>query len=226
MKPAFLTALAIAITPLVPTIASAQNYSPDVIELSETGPFAFEPAPQLDLSGGGAVEFWIAPGWAQDPGYDPPVIVNIGPQGIAYMISVSRERDALIFANDVDEDVFVTDLADGQLHHVALNVMEDGVEVYVDGLVVGTSELRPLALPSAGLFVGGIGTEGTGRFEGAIAQLRFWKEPLYPEDIIAFRLRDVLDPAAGDHPDVDNLAAVSDFTTQQMLFVDDVEDTP
>ncbi|MEM6585209.1 MAG: LamG-like jellyroll fold domain-containing protein [Pseudomonadota bacterium] len=226
MKPVLFTALALAISPLAPMAASAQDYTPDVIELSETGPFAFEPAPQLDLSGGGAVEFWIAPSWTADPGYDPPVIVNIGPQGIAYMVSVARDRDALIFANDADEDVFVTDLADGQLHHVAINVMEDGVEVYVDGVVIGTSALRPLALPSSGLFVGGLGTEGSGQFEGAIAQLRFWKEPLYAEDIVAFRLRDVVDPVAGDHPDVDNLSAVSDFTTQELLLVDGVEDTP
>lgn len=208
-------ALAISSTPV-----TAQDYSPDIIELGETGPFAFEAAPQLDLSDGGAVEFWVAPSWSADPGFDPPVLLNIGPKGISYLISVMRERDGLVFANDTDEDVFLADLTDGNLHHVAINVMDDGLEVYVDGLVVGTSDLKPSALPSSGLYVGGLGVENTGSFEGAIGQLRFWKEPLYEEDIIAYRMRDVLDAQEGDHPDAANLAAMSDLATGQMLLVD------
>lgn len=208
-------ALAISSTPV-----TAQDYSPDIIELGETGPFAFEAAPQLDLADGGAVEFWVAPSWSADPGFDPPVLLNIGPKGISYLISVMRERDGLVFANDTDEDVFLADLTDGNLHHVAINVMDDGLEVYVDGLVVGTSDLKPSALPSSGLYVGGLGVENTGFFEGAIGQLRFWKEPLYEEDIIAYRMRDVLDAQEGDHPDAANLAAMSDLATGQMLLVD------
>lgn len=207
-----------------PAIVAAQDYTPDVIELSDTGPFAFEPAAQLDLSRGGAIEFWVATGWSEDPGFDPPVLVNIGEQGISYMVSVTRERDGLIFANDNDEDVFLVDLSDGDLHHVAINVMDDGIEAYVDGSVVGTSDLRPTALPSVGLFIGGLGVDGTGQFEGAIGQLRFWSEPLYEEDIVAFRMRDVLDPQAGDHPDAENLTAMSDFTQGELLLVDSVGD--
>lgn len=207
-----------------PVALAAQDYTPDVIELGDTGPFAFEPAPQLDLSNGGAVEFWVAPGWSEDPGYDPPVLLNIGPEGVSYLVSVLRDRDGLVFANDDDEDVFLVDLTDGNLHHVAINVMDDGLEVYVDGAVVGTSDLRPSALPSVGLFVGGLGTEDTGSFAGAIGQLRFWKEPLYEEDIKAFRMRDVLDPEAGDHPDAENIAAMSNFATGQLLLVDSVGD--
>lgn len=200
----------------------AQEYTPDIIELGETGPFAFEPAPQLDLSAGGAVEFWIAPAWSADPGYDPPVLLNIGPEGISYLVSVMRDRDGLVFANDDDEDVFLVDLTDGNLHHVAINVMDDGLEVYVDGTVVGTSDLRPSSLPSSGLYIGGLGIENSGRFEGAIGQLRFWNEPLYEEDIVAYRMRDVLDAQGEDHPDAANLAAMSDLTTGQMLLVDSI----
>ncbi|SIN68252.1 Concanavalin A-like lectin/glucanases superfamily protein [Parasphingorhabdus marina DSM 22363] len=207
-----------------PTMVAAQDYTPDVIELTETGPFAFEPAAQLDLSGGGAVEFWIATGWMQDPGYDPPVLINIGGEGISYLISVMRERDGLVFANADDEDVFLVDLSDGNLHHVAINVMDDGIEVYVDGVVIGTSDLRPLSLPSSGLYVGGLGLEDAGKFTGAIGQLRFWKEPLREQDIVAFRMRDVLDPDAGDHPDAEHLSAMSDFSTGQMMLVESVGD--
>ena len=220
-----ITAVAAAMTlALSPVQLSAQDYTPDIIELGESGPFAFEPAPQLDLANGGAVEFWVAPAWSADPGYDPPVLLNIGPQGISYLISVLRDRDGLVFANDDDEDVFLVDLTDGNLHHVAINVMDDGLEVYVDGVVVGTSDLRPSPLPSSGLYVGGLGVEDTGSFEGAIGQLRFWSEPLYEEDIVAYRMRDVLDAQAGDHPDAANLAAMSDLTTGQMLLVDAIGD--
>ena len=212
-------ALTLAVSP---AHLAAQEYTPDIIELGETGPFAFEPAPQLDLSAGGAVEFWVAPAWSADPGYDPPVLLNIGPEGISYLISVLRDRDGLVFANDDDEDVFLVDLTDGNLHHVAINVMDDGLEVFVDGTVVGTSDLRPSPLPSSGLYVGGLGVENTGAFEGAIGQLRFWNEPLYEEDIVAYRMRDVLDAQGEDHPDAENLAAMSDLSTGQMLLVDSI----
>ncbi|MEO1487975.1 MAG: LamG-like jellyroll fold domain-containing protein [Pseudomonadota bacterium] len=219
-----LSTAALALTLGLATPIAAQDYTPDVVEMSETGPFAFEPAPQLDLANGGALEFWVAPGWSADPGYDPPVLVNMGEQGVSYLVSVLRDRDGLVFANAEDEDVFLVDLTDGALHHVAINVMQDGIEVYVDGAVVGTSDLRPSRRPSSGLFVGGLGLEDTGRFEGAIGQLRFWKEPLYEDDIVAYRLRDVLDEKAGDHPDAANLAAMSDLNSGQMLLVDQVED--
>ena len=220
-----ITALAASLALAVsPTPLTAQDYTPDILELGETGPFAFEAAPQLDLSSGGAVAFWIAPSWTADPGYDPPVLLNIGQEGISYLVSVMRDRDGLVFANNDDEDVFLVDLTDGNLHHVAINVMDDGLEVYVDGTVVGTSDLKPSPLPSSGLYVGGLGVENTGSFEGAIGQLRFWKEPLYEEDIIAYRMRDVLDAQTGDHPDAANLAAMSDLTTGQMLLVDSIGD--
>ena len=206
--------------------ASAQGYTPDVLEVSKTGPLAFEPQDKLELSEGGAIEFWVAAEWSADPGYDPPVIINIGPQGILYQVSILRDRDGLVFANADDEDVFIADFSDGALHHVALNIMEDGVEVYVDGALVGSTELLPLNLPSAGLFVGGLGTEESVSLEGAIAQLRFWSEPLEQDEIVDFRLRDVLDAAGGDHPAAEFLVAQSDFTTEELLVVDTVEVLP
>ena len=148
--PTTIAALGLALSPLP---VFAQSYSPDVLDVSESGPVAFDPTPRIDLADGGAVEFWVAANWQDDPGYDPPVIVNIGPEGILYQISILRERDGLVFANANDEDVFIADLSDGNLHHVSLNFMEDGIEAYVDGALVGTSELLPLSLPSVGLFI-------------------------------------------------------------------------
>lgn len=216
-------ALGLAATP---TIVAAQDYTPDVIEVSETGPIAFDPSPKLDLADGGAIEFWVAAGWSGDPGYDPPVLINIGPEGILYQVSVLRERDGLVFANANDEDVFIADLSDGNLHHVAVNIMQDGLEVYVDGELVGTSELMPLSLPSAGLFVGGIEPDSSANLDGAIAQLRFWSQPLARQEIIDFRLRDVLDADSEDHPAAEFLAAQSDFREGELLVVESMETLP
>lgn len=209
-----------------PAAAIAQSYTPDVLQVSETGPVAFGSAPQLDLAAGGAIEFWVAASWSGDPGYDPPVVINIGPEGILYQISVLRDRDGLVFANANDEDVFIADLTDGNLHHVAVNIMQDGLEVYVDGVLVGTSELLPLSLPSAGLFVGGIEPDDSANLDGAIAQLRFWNQPLEPQEIIDFRLREVLDPNSEDHPAAEFLAAQSDFRAGELLVVESMETLP
>lgn len=206
--------------------ALAQDYSPDVLEVSETGPIVFDPSPKLDLADGGAIEFWVAAGWQGDPGFDPPVLINIGPDGILYQVSLLRERDGLAFANAEDEDVFIADFSDGALHHVALNIMEDGIEVYVDGALVGTSELLPLSLPSAGLFVGGLEPDNSATLNGAIAQMRFWSAPLEQKEIVDFRLREVLDPEKGDHPAAEFLVAQSDFTAGELLVVDSMETLP
>jgi hypothetical protein len=209
-----------------PSAAMAQTYSPDVLQVGETGAIAFDPSPKLDLATGGAIEFWVAAAWSGDPGYDPPVVINIGPEGILYQIAVLRERDGLVFANANDEDVFIADLSDGKLHHVAVNIMQDGLEVYVDGELVGTSELLPLSLPSAALFVGGIEPDNSQNLDGAIAQLRFWSQPLEPQEIIDFRLREVLDANSEDHPAAEFLVAQSDFRAGELLVVESMETLP
>lgn len=211
---------------LLGTGASAQTYSPDILEVSERGPLAFEGLSAIDLSKGGAIEFWVAANWQGDPGFDPPVLINIGPEGILYQISVLRDRDGLVFANAGDEDVFLADLSDGRMHHVAINFMEDGLEAYVDGALVGSSDLLPLALPSAGLFVGGMDSSEAARLDGAIAQLRIWGEPLSEDEITSYRMRAVLDSARGDHPAAQYLLAQSDFANGELLLVDSMEELP
>ncbi|WP_209349374.1 LamG-like jellyroll fold domain-containing protein [Pontixanthobacter sp. CEM42] len=226
MKSRFTSAMIALAVAMAPTVALAQSYTPDVLEVSETGPIAFDPSPKLDLSDGGAIEFWVAANWPADPGYDPPVIINIGPDGILYQVSILRDRDGLVFANANDEDVFIGDLSDGNLHHVALNIMEDGVEVYLDGALIGTSDLLPLSLPSAGLFVGGLETEESASLDGAVGQLRFWSQPLKEDEIIDFRLREVLDPQSDDHPAAEYLVAQSDFREDELLVVESIEKLP
>lgn len=204
--------------------AAAQDYSPDVIELDGVKTLAFPPSDHINLAEGGAVEFWVAADWNEELDYDPPAVINIGEEGISYLVSVMRGRDGIVFANAESEAVFLTDLSDGRLHHVAINVMEDGIVTYVDGKLVGTSEIRPMDLPSSGLFVGGLDAEGSYRFSGAIGQLRIWGEPLFEEDIEDFRMLDVLDADGDDHPDIANLKAMSDFAAEELVLVENVEE--
>ena len=226
MKVYLAKALAALALVLAPCLALAQAYSPDILDVTESGPVAFEAQEKLDLADGGAIEFWVSGDWSEDPGYDPPVLINIGPEGILYQVSVLRDRDGLVFANANDEDVFMADFSDGNLHHVAFNIMEDGLEVYVDGALIGDSELLPLSLPSSGIFVGGLSTDAAASLTGAIGQLRFWSEPLEQQEIVDFRLRDVLSATSDDHPAAEFLIAQSDFTTGELLVVDAVEELP
>jgi len=199
-------------------LASAQQYVPDVYEFDGSNPLFFAAAPQLDLAAGGTIEFWVAPDWNEDPGFDPVIIANAGPEGAAYLIAMLRDRDGLALVAGADEDVVTFDFTDGQLHHVAVSQLEDGIVVIIDGQVVGTSSLMALDLPSAGFWVGTLDGAAS-PFIGALAGLRVWKVPVEREVLVEFALRDIFD---ADHPDLESLAAMSDFTTGELLLVDAV----
>ncbi len=101
------------------------------------------------------------------------------------------------------------------MHHVAITQFDDGISVFVDGQVVGESDAKLLDLPSAGVWVGSI--DGTNnQFKGAIAGLRYWDAALTPEEIVGFALTDVFD---GDHPNLDNLSAISNFNNGELMLV-------
>lgn len=194
----------------------AQSYTPDVIELDGGNALAFDPAPQLQLADGGTIEFWVAPDWTTDPGYDPVIICNAGPEGASYLIAMLRDRDGIAIAAGGEEDIATFDFSDGQLHHVAVSQLEDGTVVFVDGQVVGTSELRFLDLPSAGVWLGTIDGENNS-FNGAIAGLRIWDGVVEQETLVEFARKDIF---AGDHPELPFLLAVSDFANRDLLLAD------
>jgi len=198
--------------------ASAQQYVPDVYEFDGSNALTFDPAPQLGLAGGGTIEFWVAPDWTGDPGYDPVIIANAGPEGAAYLVAMLRERNGLAIVAGADEDVVTFDFTDGQLHHVAMNQLEDGIVVIVDGQVAGTSPIMLQDLPGAGVWIGSLDGEAS-PFVGALAGLRVWNVPIEPEVLVEFALRDIFD---ADHPNLESLAAMSDFTTGELLLVDAV----
>ncbi|MDZ7668751.1 MAG: LamG-like jellyroll fold domain-containing protein [Gammaproteobacteria bacterium] len=202
-------------------IAMGQAYDPDVIELDGSFALDYPPDPQLVLANGGTIEFWVAPDWQEDPGYDPVIIANAGPQGPAYLIAMLRDRDGLAFAAGEEEAVFLFDFTDEQLHHVAVSQLDDGIVVLIDGRFAGDSDIQALDLPSAGFWVGSIDGENN-QFRGVLAGLRVWSEAIDRDTLVQYALQDVV---AGDHPRLPSLAAMSDFTNGELLVVEATADT-
>ena len=66
----------------------AEQYTPDVAEFDGTTSLTFDPSPQLVLADGGTIEFWVVPDWTSDPGYDPVIICNAGPEGASYLVAM------------------------------------------------------------------------------------------------------------------------------------------
>jgi len=206
---------------LCATAFGAEQYTPDVAEFDGTTSLTFDPSPQLVLADGGTIEFWVVPDWTSDPGYDPVIICNAGPEGASYLVAMLRDRDGIAIAAGEEEDVVTFDFTDGQLHHVAVVQYEDGTAVFVDGEVAGTSDLRFQDLPSVGVWVGSIDGENNA-FRGAIAGLRVWDVAVPQEELVAYALEDIF---AGDHPDLAWLSAISDFRTGELLLVEAEPDT-
>jgi hypothetical protein len=195
---------------------SAETYTPDVAEFDGSNSMTFEPAPQLELADGGTIEFWVVPEWSSDPGYDPVVICNAGPEGASYLIALLRDRDGIAIAAGDEEDVATFDFTDGRLHHVAISQFEDGTAIFVDGQVVGTSDLRFDARPSAGVWVGSIDGENN-QFRGAIAGMRIWNVVVEQETLVDFAMKDIF---ADEHPDLPFLSAISDFSNGEILLAE------
>ncbi len=194
----------------------AQNYAPDTYVFDGTNALAFEPAQQLDLSAGGTIEFWVSPDWTGDPGYDPVILSNAGPRGPSYLIAMLRDRDGLAFASGDDEEDVAFDFTDGKMHFVAVSQLPDGIVIFIDGKIAGTSQIRAMPLPSAGVWVGSI--DGTAnQFRGAVAGLRFWNTAIDQKTLLQFALLDVFD---ANHPDLKNLTAMSDFANSELLLVE------
>jgi hypothetical protein len=196
--------------------AAAQAYEPDVMVFDGELSLDFPPSPRLALATGGTLEFWVAPDWTADPGYDPVIISSAGPEGPSYLVAMLRERDGIAFAAGDEEAVFLFDFSDGQLHHVAISQYADGIEVYIDGRQVGSEPIMALDLPVTGVWLGSIDGENN-TFRGVVAGLRLWQEVVPRETLVAFALKDIF---ANEHPQLDALAAMSDFNTAALLLVE------
>lgn len=199
-----------AVFGLTPLTASAQSeHVPDVAEFDGRQSYGFPAHDSLTLAAGSTIEFWVAADWATDPGYDPVVLSNVGPQGPLYTVAILGDRAGISLQAGHFVGALPADFSDGDMHHVALADFSDAIAVMVDGAVVGVFETSLPELPSAGLWVGS--ADGINApFRGAVAGLRIWAAALEREVIAAFAARDIEDPN-NPHPDLEMLVASSDF---------------
>ncbi len=195
---------------------AAQAYEPDLMVFDGELSLDFPHSPRLVLAEGGTLEFWVAPDWDAELDYDPVIIASAGPEGPAYLVAMLRERDGIAFAAGDDEAVFLFDFTDSQLHHVAISQYADGIEVYVDGRQVGSEPIMALDLPVTGVWLGSIDGENN-MFRGVLAGLRLWHEVVPRETLVAYALRDIFDD---EHPQLDALAAMSDFNEAALLLAE------
>jgi hypothetical protein len=86
----------------------------------------------------------------------------------------------------------------------------------IDGKIVGSSPLKARKVPPTGFWVGSIDGKNN-PFQGVVAGLRIWREPISREALVRFALLDVI---TNDHPDLDALSAISDFGRKELLLVE------
>lgn len=194
---------------------AAEGYSPDSIQFDGSNGLAFPPEPRFSIANGGTIEFWVSPDWKAAPANDPVIISSAGRQGISFLIAMLRDRDGIAFVSGGDEYVVAFDFTDGKLHHVAVSQLSDGIIVMIDGQVVGSSALKALSIPVAGFWIGSLDGRSN-PFLGVVAGLRIWAEAIDRETLVRHALADVFD---SDHPDLDVLNAISEFTSRQLRLV-------
>ncbi|QFT78664.1 LamG domain-containing protein [Erythrobacter sp. THAF29] len=200
------------------TVTAESGYELDMLELDGTETLAFEPDPRLDPADQSTIEFWVKAGWSEDPGFDPVMLSNAGPDGASYLLAIDRERDGLIVSSGEQTESVPFDFADGKAHHVALIDLGNPLAVLVDGQVAAQLEMTLMPLPSDGLYIGSAYGEDDG-FVGAIGGLRIWDAAIATDVLETYRLRDVLSES-DPHPDLQFLALISNFADQDVVLID------
>ncbi len=200
-------------------LAQDAGYQPDFIELNGTNGLSLIPDPEFSLAEGGTVEFWVEPDWEEDPGYDPVIISSAGEEGAAYMIALLRDRDGLGILSGEEEGYVPFDFADGKVHHVAVNVYEEAVVVFIDGEAQGLLEFGFVDLTASGVWIG-TADGATAPFKGAVGGMRIWGVPVEQDALADYRFIDVFSETSEPHPDIDYLQAISDFENLDVLTIE------
>ena len=205
------TLLAASASLILASGAAAQAYRPDIVELTGAADsLAFPPDDNMDLSGGGTIEFWAQPDWTDDPGYDPVVVSNAGPQGASYAIGVTGARDGLFVMAGDKLEIAPFDFTDNKLHYVAVSDYGDDTLVVIDNKPVARLGVTFADLPSDGFWIGTL--DGSGApFKGAVAGLRVWDEPLDPDVLGIYAMQPLVSPAGVAHPAIASLVGMSNF---------------
>lgn len=195
------------------------KYFPDTLVLDGTQSLQFPPDDRMTLQHGATIEFWVQPDWTADPGYDPVILSNAGPEGPSYLVSLLRGRDGIGVMSGDKSDVAAFDFTDGRMHHVA--IIDDGssILVLVDNKAIGRFNMTFHPLPSAGFWIGSADGEHA-LFKGAIAGLRIWDVAVAPHDIEAYAMTDIMNDKTHVHPDLPWLVGLSDFKNKDFILQD------
>ncbi|MEO0425258.1 MAG: LamG-like jellyroll fold domain-containing protein [Pseudomonadota bacterium] len=228
MQHAYRNASVAATMMMVSLGAVAQGYTPDIAELDERTGLSFAGHPAFNLGEGGTLEFWVAPGWTDDPGYDPVVLSSETDDNFSFVIAMLGDRTGLTVqtADGYGEVAFNFD--DGVMHHVAIVNLQGSMVVVVDGQPLDEMTFGlPDEVPRM-LWVGSINGEGL-PFVGAVGGFRIWDVAVELEELVVFALLDPLDPEL-PHPDLSALSAYSNLTNNMfeisdLLWDDDTEDS-
>jgi len=202
---------AVSLAAMSPSIHAAQAYTPDIGTFTgKDDSIVLPPDDRLEIAGGGTIEFWVSAGWTKDPGYDPVVIANAGPQGPSYMIFISGERDAIGVAVGDKVEMASFNFDDTRQHFVAVSDFGGEILLSIDNQPVATLPLGFAALPSSGLFIGS--ADGvTAPFTGKISGLRIWDTAVEPDVLAIYALNPLVGANGSVHPDIDSLVGVSVF---------------
>lgn len=208
----------IAVFAFTTGIALGDDYTPDVLELNGKETLIFAPESEFSIMHGGTLEFWVAPDWTSDPGYDPVVISSAGQDGVNYMIAVLRHRDGLGVLIGEYEHAIAFDFSDNQLHHIALVVSDNELIALIDGRLRAALAIQTMPNEPEGFWVGTADGE-TAPFIGAIAGLRIWSTALSQAELVEYALKPVV-TEAGQHPALDHLVVISDFDQDSVYVVE------
>ena len=201
------------------TAAAEDAYAPDVMEFDGATTIGAEPDPAFLPADAFTIEFWAAAGWDDDPGYDPVVLGNNSPESVIYSVSILRDRDGVGVLIGEKEFLAAYDFSDGRLHHIAIVMADGALAIVVDGQVRANFEAAAPMGASDGVWVGSLDGEAA-PFTGSIGQIRFWRAALNLESLVEFALADIMSETNGDHPYIDDIAAISDLTAPLLLIAE------
>lgn len=212
--------IAVLLFPVVGSAEQKKPYVPDIAEFDGTNGIAVEADPGLTIRETGTIEFWVAPGWKKDPGYDPVILSNAGSEGVLYLVSILADRKGIEVAAGSRSVYAAFDFTDEKMHYVAISDYGDELLIYVDAKLVGRFEDFSFEdLPSAGLWIG-TGDGVSAPFKGAIAALRIWSYAIEPEDLVLYSLKDVSEDEEDIHPGLDYLQGISDFDNRDFYIAE------
>jgi concanavalin A-like lectin/glucanase superfamily protein len=208
----------------VASVVNAQTYHPDIREFNFGDDLVFAGHSSFDLYEQGTVEFWVAAGWENDPGYDPVLIYHAGSTRLLFALSMLGDRGGLSLQTDSQIDELFVSFADDQLHHIALVNLGDSVGLMVDGQVIGAFQVS-LVKGDSTEFRFGSAPGPSAEFVGALGGFRIWDITVDQESLIVYALDDPLN-SVQPHPDLESLKAYSNLTVDTIEFTEAADSEP